>query len=173
MDSHSCLVGNSENGSGKGKDLEKSKLYISNWPAAGTRAWRGNMSFLIWHLHSENGLNDWRCTDARHQVILCRSCLKLPIRVTTRQHTDMEPFMEFKLKGNEGYPQPPLRSLSSNTKAAVALVLGTVLGCSSPLQQENGLKLFMLYLWTASMRNVAWKHCGTLPWFLVVGLVTS
>lgn len=76
--------------------------------------------------------------------------------------------MEFKLgaqksvlKGNEGYPQPPLRSLSFNTKAAVTLVLGSVLGCSSPLQQGNGLKLFMLYLWTASMRNVAWKHCGT------------
>lgn len=111
---------------------------------------------------------DWRYTDARHQVILCRSCLKLPICVTTRQHTDMEPFVEFKLgaqkstlKGNEGYPQPPLRSLSFNTKAAVTLVLGSVLGCSSPLQQGNGLKLFMLYLWTASMRNVAWKHCGT------------
>lgn len=57
----------------------------------------------------------------------------------------MEPFMEVKLgaqksalKGNEGCPQPPLRSLSFNTKAAVALVLGPVLGCSSPLQRGNG-----------------------------------
>lgn len=65
------------------------------------------------------------------------------------------------LKENEGYPQPPLRSLSFNTKEVVALVLGTVLGYSSCLQQGNGLKLFMLYLWTASMGNVAWKHCGT------------
>lgn len=76
------------------------------------------------------------------------------------------------LEGNEGDPQLQLRSLSVNTKAAVTLVLGIALGYSSPLQQGNGLKPRILYPWTTSMRNVAWKHCG-IALASSEGLVTS